>query len=56
MDFTKYKTDMERADIAPDVPVQCYPMLMQWADEATDHECKETLNHYAWDAFHIETM
>ena len=56
MDYKKYKTDQERADIAPYVPPQFYITLMNWAEEAKDPECKKKLEHYAWRAFHIDTM
>ena len=55
MDYTKYKTDRERAEVAHLVPEQHYIVLMDWADEATDPEAKHELQHWAWRAFHIET-
>ena len=56
MNYNDYKTDRERADVAHLVPPQDYSVLMDWEDEATDPECKETLHHYVFDAFHTETM
>ena len=55
MDYRKFKTDKERAVIAPYVPTQKYIMLMDWAAEAKDPGCKQILEHCAWRAFHIET-
>lgn len=55
MDYSKYKTDQERVAVAHRVPPQDYITLIDWADEATDQECKIILNHYAFRAFHIET-
>lgn len=55
MDYSKYKTDKERADVAHLVPPQYYITLLDWASEATDPVCKHELEHYAWRAFHIET-
>ena len=55
MDYSKYKTDRERAEVAHLVPPQDYITLMDWADEATDPEAKHELQHWAWRAFHIET-
>ena len=54
--YSQYKTDEERAEVAHLVPEQHYIVLMDWADEATDPECKAVLQHYAFRAFHIETM
>lgn len=50
------KTDKERAEVAHLVPPQDYITLMDWEEEATDPECKAVLQHYAFRAFHIETM
>ena len=55
MDYSKYKTDQERVNVAHLVPPQHYITLLDWADEATDPECKAVLKHYAWRAFHVET-
>lgn len=56
MDYNDYKTDKERAEVAPLVPPQDYITLMDWEEEATDPECKAVLQHYAFRAYHIETM
>lgn len=55
MNYSQYKTDKERADIAPYVPPQYYIMLMDWWEQATDKECRVVLQHYAQRAFHIDT-
>lgn len=56
MDYNEYKTDKERAEVAPLVPPHDYITLMDWEEEGTDPECKAVLKHYAFRAFHIETM
>lgn len=56
MDYSKYKTDRERAEVAHLVPPQHYTVLMDWAEEATDKDSKDVLEHYAFRAYHTETM
>ena len=56
MNYDNYKTDQARARVAAKVPTQHYSILMDWEEQATDPECKSVLAHYAWRAFHIDTM
>jgi hypothetical protein len=56
MNYNDYKTDKERAAVAHLVPPQDYITLMDWAEEATDKDSKDVLEHYAFRAYHIETM